>query len=66
MTRILTTIAIALTTILAWAQPNFDQPHGLYTGTSLTVSISPAASEIHYTLDGSTPTAASPRYTKPL
>ena len=66
MTRILTTIAIALTTILAWAQPNFDQPHGLYTGTSLTVSISPAASEIHYTIDGSTPTAASPRYTKPL
>ena len=66
MTRILTTIVIALTTICAWAQPSFDQPHGLYTGSSITVSINPADANIRYTLDGSTPTAASPRYTKPL
>ena len=66
MTRILTTLAFVLATLCTWAQPTFDQPHGLYTSRSITVSISAAGSEIHYTLDGSTPTAASPRYTKPL
>ena len=66
MTRTLTTIVVILTTICAWAQPSFDQPHGLYTSGSMTVSIGPAGSEIRYTLDGSTPTANSTRYTKPL
>ena len=66
MTRILTTLAFVLATLSTWAQPTFDQPHGLYTSRSITVSISAAGSEIHYTLDGSAPTAASPLYTTPL
>ena len=49
------------------AQPRFSQPHGLYDGGSLTVSITgEEGAEIRYTTDGSEPTAESRLYTVPL
>ena len=46
--------------------PAAAEPCGVFEGVEdVTVTLS-AAGEIHYTLDGSVPTAASPRYTEPL
>ena len=61
-------IFASLITSAAVAQPRFSQPHGLYDGGELTVSIeaTDAAAEIRYTTDGSLPTTSNQRYTKPL
>ena len=50
------------------AQPLFDKPHGLYEGSSITVTISGSLSDsdIRYTLDGSEPTLSSSKYIRPL
>lgn len=50
--------------LVAMSQPRFSHPHGLYDGGTLNVSIE--GTDVHYTLDGSTPTAASPSYSKPI
>lgn len=48
------------------APPTFSPTGGFYKG-SVTVELTaPEKSEIHYTLDGSTPTETSPRYVDPL
>ena len=49
------------------ATPTFSPPEGLY-GSAQTVSIlcATAGATIHYTMDGSTPTAASPTYSTPI
>ena len=46
------------------AQPTFSKKHGLYEVKNLIVGIksSDPEAEIHYTTDGSTPTAESPTY----
>ena len=61
-------IFASLISSAAVAQPRFSQPHGLYDGGELTVSIeaTDAAAEIRYTTDGSLPTKSSLRYTQPL
>ena len=61
-------IFASLISSAAMAQPRFSQPHGLYDGGQLTVSIeaTDAAAEIRYTTDGSLPTKSSQRYTQPL
>ena len=59
-----TICALLLIAMTAGAQPRFSKPHGLYSDRSITVAIE--GTDVHYTLDGSTPTAASPRYTDPL
>ena len=61
-------IFASLISSAAVAQPRFSQPHGLYDGDQLTVSIeaTDAAAEIRYTTDGSLPTKSSQRYTQPL
>ena len=64
MTRANTIFAFLLATMMAEAQPKFSKPHGLYSDRSITVAIE--GTDVHYTLDGSTPTAASQRYTEPL
>ena len=69
MKRLFTILAIQislLTTMMA--QPQFSLPHGLYDEGPLTVTLrsKDASSEIRYTIDGSTPTAQSIRYTTPL
>ena len=64
MTRANTIFAFLLATLMAEAQPKFSKPHGLYSDRSITVAIE--GTDVHYTLDGSTPTAASQRYTEPL
>ncbi|MBQ3754247.1 MAG: CotH kinase family protein [Prevotella sp.] len=64
MTRANTIFALLLATLMAEAQPQFSKPHGLYSDRSITVAIE--GTDVHYTLDGSTPTAASQRYTEPL
>lgn len=49
------------------AQPQYNRPHGLYTNlVRVTITPSEAGAPIHYTLDGSTPTTDSPRYTETL
>jgi len=50
------------------AQPRFSLPHGLYSQSSLTVSIAATDEEAHicYTTDGSEPTAQSETYVDPL
>jgi hypothetical protein len=50
------------------AQPRFSKPHGLYENTALLVSIegNDAEATIHYTTDGSEPTAKSQLYSKPI
>lgn len=51
----------------AMAQPQFSQPHGLYDGGTVSVTISPTqGGTIRYTTDCSTPTAQSQLYTAPL
>ena len=64
MTRANTIFAFLLATMMAEAQPKFSKPHGLYSDRSITVAIE--GTDVHYTIDGSTPTAASKRYTEPL
>ena len=64
MTRTSTIFALLLATMMAEAQPKFSKPHGLYSDRSITVAIE--GTDVHYTIDGSTPTAASKRYTEPL
>ena len=61
-------IFASLISSAAVAQPRFSQPHGLYDGGQLTVSMegTDAAAEIRYTTDGSLPSKSSQRYTKPL
>lgn len=46
--------------------PTFTPPAGSYTAPQCGVVISAAKGVIHYTLDGSTPTAASPTYGDPI
>ena len=62
------TLLTTATALCTQAQPKFSQPHGLYDASSLTVAVtgSDAEATIHYTTDGSAPTAASPVYTSPL
>jgi hypothetical protein len=64
MKRASTIIAFLLTDVVAGAQPKFSKPHGLYSDRSITVAIE--GTDVRYTLDGSTPTAASRLYTEPL
>lgn len=61
--------------VMAWmgvmpmlAQPQFSQPHGLYDGGSLSVSMTAQDAEaaIRYTTDGSEPTTTSRLYSAPL
>jgi hypothetical protein len=61
--------------VMAWmgvmpmlAQPQFSQPHGLYDGGSLSVSMTAqdAEASIRYTTDGSEPTASSQLYSAPI
>jgi len=59
-----TICALLLIAMTAGAQPRFSKPHGLYSDRSIDVAIE--GTDVHYTLDGSTPTADSPRYTDPL
>ena len=64
---IILTLQLSLLTAVV-AQPQFSRPHGLYDEAPLVVTIIPqdASSEVHYTTDGSTPTAQSALYTTPL
>lgn len=48
------------------AAPTFSQEGGRFTGATTVSLTAPQGAEIRYTLDGSTPTTASPVYTKPL
>ncbi|MGI5245296.1 chitobiase/beta-hexosaminidase C-terminal domain-containing protein [Dactylosporangium sp. CA-139066] len=49
------------------ATPTFSPPGGTYSSAqSVTIATATAGASIRYTLDGSTPTAASPLYTGPL
>ena len=64
MTRLVTIFVFLLAAMMAEAQPRFSKPHGLYSDRSINVAIE--GTDVHYTLDGSTPTAASRRYTDPL
>ena len=67
MKRTNTICALLLVTSLTGAQPRFSKPHGLYSDNAITVTMTAnEGSEIRYTTDGSTPTAQSTRYTKPL
>ncbi|MBR1666924.1 MAG: CotH kinase family protein [Bacteroidaceae bacterium] len=69
MKRNLHTLSILFFVVLtAQAQPKFSQPHGLYDGGTLTVEIisDDAEATIHFTTDGSEPTATSQTYTAPL
>ena len=60
-------LIVLLFSLTAQAQPKFSQPHGLYDGGSLTVSITGSeGSEIRLTIDGSEPTVESMLYTEPL
>lgn len=49
------------------ATPVFSPPAGTYTGTQMvTITVGTAGATIHYTTNGSAPTAASPTYTSPI
>jgi hypothetical protein len=51
----------------ATAAPTFNQPAGFYVGSqSITLSDATANALIHFTIDGSTPTAASSIYSAPI
>ena len=53
--------------LTAHAQPQFSQPHGLYTEPiRIELTTDNPAAIIHYTLDGSEPTATSSVYTTPF
>ena len=66
--RTVLSFLIFLFSVCALAQPRFSQPHGLYDEDSLSIAIEgdDATAAIHYTTDGSEPTAASVRYSGPL
>lgn len=66
--RILSSIITLLIPLAVFAQPQFSKPHGLYTQSSITVGISPVfpGAEVRYTMDGSTPTINSQRYSGEL
>ncbi|MBO5467117.1 MAG: CotH kinase family protein [Prevotella sp.] len=51
-----------------YSQPKFSIPHGLYDDAAITVDImkTDATATVHYTTDGSMPTADSKKYTSPL
>lgn len=67
MRRFSPVLVAAFLATTAAAQPKFSQPHGLYDGGTLVVNItSDSGADIHYTTDGSTPTAASRLYSTPL
>ena len=68
MNNRLFTPLLFLLTLPLLAQPQFSQPHGLYDGGSLSVTITPgqAGAAIRYTTDGSEPTLASKLYTGAL
>ena len=68
MKRLMTCALMLLITLTLVAQPKFSILHGLYDVECLNVSITPtdATAEIHYTTDGSEPTAQSSLYTEPL
>ena len=68
MKRTITFIVLMISGMVRMmAQPHFSQPHGLYDGGSITVSItSEEGAEIRYTTDGSEPNAGSTLYTNPL
>ena len=67
MRRFCPVLVAAFLATNAAAQPKFSQPHGLYDGGTLVVNItSDSGADIHYTTDGSTPTAASRLYSTPL
>lgn len=57
-----------LCTGMLYSQPKFSVPHGLYDDADITVEImaSDASATVHYTTDGSMPTAESRKYTSPL
>ena len=65
---VLSFLIYLLFSVCALAQPRFSQPHGLYDEGSLSIAIESddATAAIHYTTDGSEPTAASVRYNGPL
>src|SRR5579864_8596131 len=49
------------------AEPNFSIPGGLYTnGVSVKLSANSPSEVVRYTLDGSEPTSASPKYSSPI
>ncbi|OYD70346.1 chitobiase/beta-hexosaminidase C-terminal domain-containing protein [Rhodococcus sp. OK302] len=48
------------------AAPSFSQDGGRYVGPTTVKLSAPEGAEIRYTLDGSTPTASSARYTSPI
>jgi alpha-tubulin suppressor-like RCC1 family protein len=59
-------MTIATYTLQA-GQPAFSPNGGTFTtGTSITMSTATAGAAIHYTVDGSTPTAVSPVYSTPI
>ena len=60
--------SLLLAATATMAQPKMSKPHGLYDEESITVEITPKdkTAEVHYTTDGSTPTAESMLYTTPL
>ena len=66
--RVALLIASLLPALMASAQPQFSQPHGLYESGTLKVSItgSSEGADIRYTTDGSEPTAASNKYSATL
>ena len=52
--------------LVAKGQPAFSVPHGIYDDPVIVTLSGSEGAEIHYTTDGSTPTAASPLYEAPL
>ena len=65
--RLFTPLLLLLATTMS-AQPQFSQPHGLYDGGSLSVTITPSqdGAVVRYTTDGSEPTATSQLYSGAL
>ena len=69
MNRLTLTIAtLVIAALHAVAQPQFNREHGIYAEDLIRVTITPGTpgAEVRYTLDCSTPTAASTLYTTPV